>query len=258
MLGMAGHMQMLDSSGNVILDGSNVDSVSVGYTQDGHASVNFDFDDEGTEAFANATSSTYSGQSISLYLDDTLVVSPQVSSQITDGNVSIPMGGSSQRHFDAGRAGRRQQPGRRPPSPASCRSRWSLCRRRRSAQSWARTLPAPWASPQRVAMVLAIAVLVWRYRLVERRGRHVAEPVHADLALRRCNRRRPNEACQGAAGLPGRLRAGGGCQRHSARSVLSGDGRRPHAAQRDPLRRQGRVGQDADGGRRCVRRLRQS
>ena len=49
MLGMAGHMQMLDSSGNVILDGSNVDSVSVGYTQDGHASVNFDFDDEGTD-----------------------------------------------------------------------------------------------------------------------------------------------------------------------------------------------------------------
>ena len=49
MLRMARHLPLLDSSGNVILDGSNVDSVSVGYTQDGHASVNFDFDDEGTD-----------------------------------------------------------------------------------------------------------------------------------------------------------------------------------------------------------------
>lgn len=164
MLGMAGHMQMLDSSGNVILDGSNVDSVSVGYTQDGYASVNFDFDDEGTEAFANATSSAYSGQSISLYLDDALVVSPQVSSQITDGNVSIPMGGSSSGIStraaleDASSLVAVLQSGELPVSLELVQTQAIGAKLGENAASTMGIAAA-------AAMVLAIAVLVWRYRL---------------------------------------------------------------------------------------------
>ena len=92
-LGAVGHMQIVDPSGNVVLEGDNIDSASVGHGQDGYAVVNLAMDEEGADAFATATAS-YVGQSISIYLDDALIVSPGVSEAITDGHVSVPIGGA--------------------------------------------------------------------------------------------------------------------------------------------------------------------
>lgn len=82
-------------SGETILTGANVVKAQTGRQQDQTTGdyqwvVSLEFDDEGSEAFASATSSLYqSGGSISIWMDDNMISSPSVNSVISDGKCII-------------------------------------------------------------------------------------------------------------------------------------------------------------------------
>ena len=91
-IGKSGHLEFRDPNGNVILEGSNIEECYV--TEDCSTfmyEVAFKLDAEGTEAFADATT-TYIGQTISIYLDDEEISSPTVNDVITGGTGIINFG----------------------------------------------------------------------------------------------------------------------------------------------------------------------
>ena len=85
----------LIDNGSVIATGSNVSSASAASTSDSTTGateyvVKLSFDDEGTEAFATATTAAVlSGDSIAIYYDGQFVSVPTVNAAITDGNCVI-------------------------------------------------------------------------------------------------------------------------------------------------------------------------
>ena len=89
----------VDSSGkptgvtaeNVILEGSDVKSASVGVDNDNEIVVLLDLESSGKEKFSEATG-RLKGQIISIWMDDTCISYPKVSNQITDGSASISGG----------------------------------------------------------------------------------------------------------------------------------------------------------------------
>lgn len=84
-IGKPAHLEFRDPSGNVILEGANIEECYL--TRDDTTTqymVAFKLDDEGSEAFAEATAANI-GSSISIYLDDELVSSPTVNETITGG-----------------------------------------------------------------------------------------------------------------------------------------------------------------------------
>lgn len=95
-IGKPAHLEFRDPSGNVILEGSNIEECYV--TQDQQTQmyeVAFKLDSAGTKAFADATT-TYRGQSISIYLDEEEISSPTVNEAITGGNGVISYSSVSQ------------------------------------------------------------------------------------------------------------------------------------------------------------------
>lgn len=79
-----------DFSGETILTGKNVKRAYTSYIQTDSSGtrehvVNLEFDEEGTQKFADATS-THKGEQISIWMDQDLVSSPTVSNAVTDGN----------------------------------------------------------------------------------------------------------------------------------------------------------------------------
>jgi preprotein translocase subunit SecD/SecD/SecF fusion protein len=82
-------------SGDTILTGSNVVNATTAAQKDDTTGdyewvVSLEFDDEGTEAFATATSSLYeSNGSISIWMDDQMISAPTVNSVISDGKCII-------------------------------------------------------------------------------------------------------------------------------------------------------------------------
>jgi protein-export SecD/SecF family membrane protein len=86
-IGSTAHLTFQDEDGNVLVDGSNVKNAGKAY-QNNQVVVTLEFDDEGTEAFAGAT--TYCiGKRLSIYMDDQLLSAPTVQSAITDGSAVI-------------------------------------------------------------------------------------------------------------------------------------------------------------------------
>ena len=82
-----------DPDGNVILDGSDVESALVSYLMyDSDAGnepvVQINFNSEGTAKFAEATEK-YIGQSISIRMDEEMISNPRVNAAITDGKAII-------------------------------------------------------------------------------------------------------------------------------------------------------------------------
>lgn len=79
-------------SGEVVMDGSAVESASVGIdTSNGSSGeyvVQLDLNSEGAKTFAEVTE-TYLKQQISIYMDETLLSSPTVQSVITEGKAQI-------------------------------------------------------------------------------------------------------------------------------------------------------------------------
>lgn len=83
-----------DPDGTVILTGEHVKNAEAGYQQNEQTGsndvvVSLEFDDEGTKAFAEATSRLAGSGSISIYMDDECLSYPTVNSAITDGKCVI-------------------------------------------------------------------------------------------------------------------------------------------------------------------------
>ena len=84
-----GNLEFKDPDGNVILTGKDVEKASTVYdSQSNEPVVSLKLTEEGTKAFAEATSNNI-GKSIGIYMDDEEISSPRVQSTITDGNAVI-------------------------------------------------------------------------------------------------------------------------------------------------------------------------
>ena len=84
----------LKESGDIVVTGEQVSSAQAGTTEDSLGNseyvVSLVFDDEGTEAFADATTEAYAnGDSIGIYYDGAFVSVPNVQSAIEDGQAQI-------------------------------------------------------------------------------------------------------------------------------------------------------------------------
>ena len=94
-IGTPAHLEFRDPQGNVIMEGKNIvkayAAIDSNASADSMAFVYFELDDEGTKAFADATSALI-GQTISIYLDDDLISAPRVQTAITGGSGQITMG----------------------------------------------------------------------------------------------------------------------------------------------------------------------
>lgn len=80
-----------ETAATVLLDGSYVESATAGViTEDGNPQyvVSLEFNDEGAQLFADATA-TYLNQTISIWMDDTLLSYPTVQAVISDGSAQI-------------------------------------------------------------------------------------------------------------------------------------------------------------------------
>lgn len=88
-LGETARLTFRGPNGNVILEGTDVTKSSAQLSpQDGKPVVTLDLSDEGAEKFAQATGRLV-GQNIHIYMDDKLIRSPIVGTQITGGNAEI-------------------------------------------------------------------------------------------------------------------------------------------------------------------------
>ncbi|NFE73261.1 protein translocase subunit SecF [Clostridium botulinum] len=88
-LSKSGNLVFKSPEGEEILTGKDVKKASaVLNQQDGNPVVSLELNDDGQKAFAEATGK-YVGQKISVYMDDELLTSPTVQTQITDGSAII-------------------------------------------------------------------------------------------------------------------------------------------------------------------------
>ena len=91
-LSATANLTFRNPSGEIVMDGSAVESASVGVdtstSSTGEYVVHLSLNSEGAATFAEITE-TYLGQAISIYMDDTLLSSPTVKSTITDGSAQI-------------------------------------------------------------------------------------------------------------------------------------------------------------------------
>ncbi len=92
LIGKTALLQFKTADGKVILTGSNLKDaeVTLGQSQDdlGQPEIAFKLDSTGTKLFATATQANV-GKKISIYLDNQLLMSPTVSTAITDGQGRI-------------------------------------------------------------------------------------------------------------------------------------------------------------------------
>lgn len=87
-------LEELQADGSIVLSGTEVESAQARTQQDSMGNmenvVSLTFNEEGTKAFADATTKAYAnGESIAIYYDDEFVSVPNVQAAITDGNAVI-------------------------------------------------------------------------------------------------------------------------------------------------------------------------
>jgi len=88
-LGQSGKLTFQLASGEVLLTGANVHYAVAGYLAETETpAVTLEFDEEGTEIFAQVTRD-YQGQTLYIYLDDEAIAAPTLNGVIEDGVVSI-------------------------------------------------------------------------------------------------------------------------------------------------------------------------
>lgn len=90
-IGTPAHLEFRAPNGDVVVEGKHISTAYLAQDGNGSYCVAFEMDDEGSKAFAEATSE-YVGQQISIYLDDELISAPTVQSVIPDGKGQISMG----------------------------------------------------------------------------------------------------------------------------------------------------------------------
>lgn len=85
-IGTPAHLEFRDPNGNVVFEGSQIESASAVYTDQNYteAGVSFKLNAEAAEAFKEATQE-FLGSSISIYLDDELISAPVVNQVIPNG-----------------------------------------------------------------------------------------------------------------------------------------------------------------------------
>ncbi len=99
-IGRTAQLQFVLADGTPVLDGSNVKDASTGTAQDGGYAVNLEFDSEGADAFAEATTIAYQGgvtsaiegvpnDAIMIILDDQIISAPSVNEPISGGQCEI-------------------------------------------------------------------------------------------------------------------------------------------------------------------------
>lgn len=86
-IGSTAHLTFQDENGLVLVDGSNVKNAGKA-VQNNQIVVTLEFDEEGKEAFAGATTVNV-GKQLSIYMDDILISAPTVQTAITDGQAVI-------------------------------------------------------------------------------------------------------------------------------------------------------------------------
>ncbi len=99
-IGRTAQLQFVLADGTPVLDGGNVKDASTGTAQDGGYCVNLQFDSEGANAFAEATTIAYQGgvtsaiegipnDAILIILDDQIISAPSVNEPISGGQCEI-------------------------------------------------------------------------------------------------------------------------------------------------------------------------
>jgi protein-export SecD/SecF family membrane protein len=86
-IGSTAHLTFQDENGLILVDGSNVKNAGKAY-QNNQTVVTLEFDQEGKEAFAGATTVNV-GKRLGIYMDDQLISNPTVNQAITDGQAII-------------------------------------------------------------------------------------------------------------------------------------------------------------------------
>lgn len=88
-LSQSGNLIFKGPDGEEILSGKDVEKATAQLNQQtGKSEIGLELNEEGQKKFAEATAK-YIGQAISIYMDDELLISPTVQTQITDGRASI-------------------------------------------------------------------------------------------------------------------------------------------------------------------------
>lgn len=88
-LGETAQLTFRDPEGNVLLEGSKVKNSQVAFnSQSNEYVVQLKFDDEGSKLFADATKKLI-GQTMGIYMDDTMISNPRVNEQISGGEAVI-------------------------------------------------------------------------------------------------------------------------------------------------------------------------
>ena len=89
-IGKTAQLEFRDSSGNVIVTGDHVKKAYVTLDDDSNYAVGLEFDEAGAKLFADATQASYSNKTaISIYLDDSQLVSATANAAITNGKAII-------------------------------------------------------------------------------------------------------------------------------------------------------------------------
>ena len=91
LLSAKGEFSLAGPDGQVFLTGEHIKAAGFGYADNTGKSfaLSFEFDQEGKEIFAQKTTELL-GQNVSLLRDGVVLVSPTISTPLTDGGVSIP------------------------------------------------------------------------------------------------------------------------------------------------------------------------
>ena len=102
-IGRTAQLQFALADGTIVLDGGNVKNASTGTAQDGGYAVNLEFDSEGADLFADATTTAYQGgvtsliegvdsRAIMIILDGQIISAPTVNEPIAGGQCEITGG----------------------------------------------------------------------------------------------------------------------------------------------------------------------
>ena len=103
-IGQTAQLSFIDSSGNVVLTGADVDRADVTYNQTtSEPQVQLTLKESGKTAFATATKNSI-GQPIYIILDDTLISAPTVNEEIPNGIAIISGVGTGQSRTEAAQA----------------------------------------------------------------------------------------------------------------------------------------------------------
>lgn len=99
-IGKTAQLQFALADGTIVLDGGNVKDATTGTAEEGGYAVNLEFDSEGSDKFAEATKTAYSGtvtsavegvqnNAIMILLDNQIISAPSVNEPITGGKCEI-------------------------------------------------------------------------------------------------------------------------------------------------------------------------